>query len=44
VKVQTQIQGDQIRVSAKKIDNLQAVIAVLRKAELPIELQFVNYR
>ena len=44
LKVQTQIQGDQIRVSAKKIDDLQAVITVLRKAELPIELQFVNYR
>ena len=44
LKVQTQIQGDQIRVSAKKIDDLQAVIAVLRKTELPFELQFVNYR
>ncbi|MBI5700827.1 YajQ family cyclic di-GMP-binding protein [Candidatus Saganbacteria bacterium] len=44
LKVQTQIQGDQIRVSAKKIDDLQAVIQGLRKANLPIELQFVNMR
>lgn len=44
LKVQTQIQGDQIRVSAKKIDDLQAVIQGLRGANLPIELQFVNMR
>jgi len=44
LKVQTQIQGDQIRVSAKKIDDLQAVMQLLRKAELKIELQFQNYR
>jgi len=44
LKVQSQIQGDQLRVSAKKIDDLQAVIALLKKASLPIELQFVNYR
>lgn len=44
LKVQTQIQGDQIRVSAKKIDDLQAVIQKLKAANLPIVLQFVNYR
>lgn len=44
LKVQTQIQGDQIRVSAKKIDDLQAVIQGLRGANLPIEFQFVNMR
>jgi hypothetical protein len=44
VKVQTQIQGDQIRVSAKKLDDLQIVIQNLKKANLPIELQFINYR
>jgi len=44
LKVQTQIQGDQIRVTAKKIDDLQAVIQGLKKANLPIELQFINYR
>ena len=44
LKVQASIQGDQVRVSAKKIDDLQAVIQLLRAANLPIELQFVNYR
>ncbi|MFA4967370.1 MAG: YajQ family cyclic di-GMP-binding protein [Candidatus Margulisiibacteriota bacterium] len=44
LKVQTQIQGDQIRVSAKKIDDLQSVIQTLKQIELPIELQFLNYR
>jgi len=44
VKVQSQIQGDQLRVSAKKIDDLQLVMQNLKKANLPIELQFVNYR
>lgn len=44
LKVQSQIQGDQIRVSAKKIDDLQLVIQLIKKANLPIELQFVNYR
>jgi uncharacterized protein YajQ (UPF0234 family) len=44
LKVQAQIQGDQIRVSAKKIDDLQALIARIKAANLPIELQFINYR
>jgi len=44
LKVQSQIQGDQVRVFAKKLDDLQIVIQNLRKANLPIELQFVNYR
>jgi len=44
LKVQTQIQGDQIRVSAKKIDDLQATMQKLKAANLPIELQFINYR
>lgn len=44
LKVQTQIQGDQIRVTAKKIDDLQATIQALKQFELPIELQFLNYR
>ena len=42
--VQTQIQGAQIRVSGKKKDDLQAVIAMLRQADLDIPLQFTNYR
>ncbi len=44
LKVQPQIQADQIRVSAKNKDDLQLVIQMLRKANLDIELQFVNYR
>jgi len=44
LKVKSQIQGDQIRVSGKSKDDLQAVISALRSADLPLELQFVNYR
>ena len=42
--VQAQIQGDQLRVSAKKKDDLQAVIALLKAADFGIALQFTNYR
>jgi cyclic-di-GMP-binding protein len=42
--VQAQIQGDQLRVSGKKRDDLQAVIALLKQADLDIALQFTNYR
>lgn len=42
--VQAQIQGDQLRVSGKKKDDLQAVIALLRSRDFGIALQFVNYR
>ncbi len=42
--VQAQIQGDQLRVSGKKRDDLQAVIALLKNADLDIALQFTNYR
>jgi uncharacterized protein YajQ (UPF0234 family) len=42
--VQTQIQGDQLRVSAKKKDDLQAVIAMLKQEDFGIALQFINYR
>ncbi|MEK7377094.1 MAG: YajQ family cyclic di-GMP-binding protein [Candidatus Margulisiibacteriota bacterium] len=44
LKVQAQIQADQIRVSGKNKDDLQTVIVTLRKTNLDIELQFVNYR
>jgi Uncharacterized protein conserved in bacteria len=44
LKVKSQIQGDQIRVTGKSRDDLQAVIALLRGADLPVELQFINYR
>jgi uncharacterized protein YajQ (UPF0234 family) len=43
-KVQPQIQNDQIRVQAVKIDDLQAVMALLRQKDFGIALQFVNYR
>jgi len=42
--VQAQIQGDQLRVSAKKKDDLQAVIALLKGADFDFALQFTNYR
>lgn len=44
LKVQTQLQEDQIRVSGKKIDDLQAVIAFLKGKEYGVELQFSNFR
>ena len=43
MKVKAQIQEDQIRVTGKNRDDLQSVIALLRKLDLPIELQFTNY-
>ncbi|HSY14716.1 MAG TPA: YajQ family cyclic di-GMP-binding protein [Jatrophihabitantaceae bacterium] len=42
--VQAQIQGDQLRVSGKKRDDLQAVIALLKGTDLGLALQFDNYR
>ncbi|MBX6385585.1 MAG: YajQ family cyclic di-GMP-binding protein [Microbispora sp.] len=42
--VKAQIQGDELRVSSKKKDDLQAVIALLKGKDLDIALQFVNYR
>ncbi|MBM7868407.1 YajQ family cyclic di-GMP-binding protein [Heliobacterium gestii] len=44
IKVQASVQGDQVRVSGSKRDDLQAVIALLKKADLDIELQFINFR
>jgi uncharacterized protein YajQ (UPF0234 family) len=43
-KVTPQIQGDAIRVSAKNKDDLQQVIQTLKAEDLPVTLQFVNYR
>lgn len=43
-KVQTQIQGEEIRISAPSRDELQAVIAFLRTQNFDIELTFGNYR
>jgi len=42
--VQAQIQGEQLRVTGKKKDDLQAVIALLKGADFGIALQFTNYR
>ena len=42
--VQAQIQGDQLRVSGKKRDDLQAVIAMLKSGDYGVPLQFDNYR
>ena len=42
--VQAQIQGDQLRVTGKKKDDLQAVIAILKQDDFGIALQFTNYR
>jgi len=44
MKVQVAIQGDQLRVTGKKRDDLQAVIALLRGKDLDIAMQFVNFR
>jgi cyclic-di-GMP-binding protein len=42
--VQAQIQGDQLRVTGKKKDDLQAVISLLKQEDFGIALQFTNYR
>ncbi|GIN84036.1 UPF0234 protein yitk [Heyndrickxia sporothermodurans] len=44
VKVKSQIQDDQIRVTGKSRDDLQQIIVAVREADLPIDVQFVNYR
>jgi hypothetical protein len=44
LKVQPQIMEDEVRVSGKKIDDLQEVMQMLKGADLDIELQFVNMR
>lgn len=43
-KVQAQIQGDQLRVTSKSRDELQAVIAFLKEKDFGIPIQFTNYR
>lgn len=43
-KVQASIQGNQIRVTGKKRDDLQEVIAMLKGAKVAVPLQFVNFR
>ena len=44
LKVDASINGDKLRVTGKKKDDLQLVIAMLRKADVPLPLQFENFR
>jgi uncharacterized protein YajQ (UPF0234 family) len=44
IKVQAQIQADQVRVAGKNRDDLQRVIQLLKAQDLDVALQFVNYR
>jgi len=44
IKVQASVQGEQVRVTGKKRDDLQEAIALLRAAELGMPLQFNNFR
>jgi uncharacterized protein YajQ (UPF0234 family) len=44
LKIQTQIQGDQLRVTGKTKDDLQAVIRAIKEHDFDIPLQFTNYR
>jgi len=44
LKMTAQIQGDQVRVSSKKKDELQSIIKMIKEAEFNADLQFINYR
>jgi uncharacterized protein YajQ (UPF0234 family) len=44
LKVQAQIQGDELRVSGKNRDDLQSAIALMRRTDFGVDLQFVNFR
>jgi len=44
IKVQTSIQGDKVRVTGKSRDDLQASMALLKKSEIALPLQFNNFR
>ncbi len=44
LKVEAQINGDKLRISGKKRDDLQAAIALLRKTDVDLPLQFENFR
>jgi uncharacterized protein YajQ (UPF0234 family) len=44
LKIQAAIQGEQVRVSGKKRDDLQQVIILLREADLDLPLQYINFR
>jgi uncharacterized protein YajQ (UPF0234 family) len=42
--VQSQIQGEQVRITGKKKDDLQAVIATVKERDFDLPLQFTNFR
>lgn len=44
LKVQVAIQGEQVRISGKKRDDLQQIIALLREKDLGLPLQYINFR
>ncbi|MBO0993654.1 YajQ family cyclic di-GMP-binding protein [Bacillus sp. SD088] len=44
IKVKSQTQDEQIRVTGKNRDDLQQIIHLIKEADLPIDVQFVNYR
>ena len=44
MKVQVKIQGNELRVSGAKRDNLQEVIQIIKDLDLPVPLQYVNFR
>lgn len=44
LKVQVQIQGDQLRVTGKKRDDLQTAIAAVKEMDAPLALQYTNFR
>lgn len=44
MKVQTEIQNDQVRLKSKKIDDLQSIMKILREKDLGIHIDFSNYR
>jgi cyclic-di-GMP-binding protein len=44
IKVTTQIQGEEVRVTGKSRDDLQSVIAAIRGHDFPVSLQFQNFR
>jgi len=44
LKVQPSVQGDELRVTGKKLDDLQAVMALVREQDFEVDLQFINMR
>ncbi|MBG9768603.1 YajQ family cyclic di-GMP-binding protein [Bacillus vallismortis] len=44
LKVKSQVQDDQVRVTGKNKDDLQQIITAVRGADLPIDVQFINFR